>query len=116
MELDRLLQVMDRAAANLAKLDAVWERAEPMIPTEPAFGSTTREYDDLRRSWKSLLGGLPPIDGWKVTVELPDADEKLGSSHFRSLMPGTLPVGSWTSIASGLRRRGGEPSMSVFRI
>jgi hypothetical protein len=73
VNLDDLLQAMDRAAANLAKLDALWERAWPMIPTGPSRGSP-REYDDLRRSWSSLLPGLPPIDGWRVTVELPDAD------------------------------------------
>jgi hypothetical protein len=74
VNLDDLLQAMDRAAANLAKLDALWERASPMVPTGPSRGSP-REYDDLRRSWSSLLPGLPPVDGWRVTVELPDADE-----------------------------------------
>lgn len=65
---------MDRAAANLAKLQAIWDRAEPMIPSGPQRG-TSREYEDLRRAWKSLLGGLPPIDGLVVTEELPDIDE-----------------------------------------
>jgi hypothetical protein len=71
--LDELLQVMDRAAANLAKLDAVWERAQPMIPTGPSRGSS-REFEDLRRTWTVLRSGLPPIHGWTVTEELPDAD------------------------------------------
>lgn len=65
---------MDRAAANLAKLTAIWERAQPLLPNGPSRGSS-REYDDLRRSWSSLLSGLPRIDGWTVTVWLPDADE-----------------------------------------
>lgn len=73
VNLDELLQVMDRAAANLAKLEAVWERAQPMLPSGPSRGSS-REYDDLRRAWSALLSGLPPIDGWTVTEELPDAD------------------------------------------
>lgn len=73
MNLDDLLQVMDRAAANLAELDLVWERAQPMLPNGPSRGSS-REYDDLRRAWSALLSGLPPIDGWTVTGELPDAD------------------------------------------
>jgi hypothetical protein len=64
---------MDRAAANLAKLDAVWERAQPMIPSGPSRGSS-REYEDLRRTWSALRSGLPPIHGWTVTEELPDAD------------------------------------------
>lgn len=71
--LDELLQVMDRVAANLAKLDAVWERAQPMIPSGPSRGSS-REYEDLRRTWTALRMGLPPIDGATVSVDLPDAD------------------------------------------
>lgn len=74
MNLDELLQVMDRAAANLAKLQSIWDRAEPMIPTGPQRG-TTREYEDLRRVWAALLTGLPPIDGFTVTEELPDMDD-----------------------------------------
>ncbi|WP_235676128.1 restriction endonuclease [Mycolicibacter arupensis] len=73
VNLDELLQVMDRAAANLTKLEAVWERAQPMIPSGPSRGSSS-EYEDLRRTWTSLRSGLPPIDGWTVTEELPDVD------------------------------------------
>ena len=73
VNLDELLQAMDRAAANLSKLDDVWERAQPMLPSGPSRGSS-REYEDLRRRWTALRGGLPPIDGWTVTDELPDAD------------------------------------------
>ena len=73
MNLQKLLQVMDRAAANLAKLQGIWDRAEPMIPSGPQRG-TSREYEDLRRAWTTLLAGLPPIDGFTVTEELPDID------------------------------------------
>lgn len=66
--------VMDRAAANLAKLQTIWDRAQQMIPSSPQRG-TNREYEDLRRAWASLLVGLPPIDGLTVTEELPDIDE-----------------------------------------
>lgn len=71
--MDALLNALDRAAANLTKLENVWARAAPMLPTGPAAGSTP-EYDDLCRAWRDLLIGLPPIDGWTVTDELPDAD------------------------------------------
>ncbi|MFI8778077.1 restriction endonuclease [Brachybacterium paraconglomeratum] len=64
---------MDRVSANLAKLEAVWDRAQPMLPTGPARGSS-REYEDLRRAWSELLAGLPPIDSWNITEQLPDAD------------------------------------------
>ncbi|MDI2031555.1 restriction endonuclease [Saccharopolyspora sp. TS4A08] len=74
MELNDLLIAIDRAAANLAKLEEVWQRAEPFIPTEPQRGSHP-EYDNLRRAWADLLPGLPEVDGWTITDELPDIDE-----------------------------------------
>lgn len=64
---------MDRVSANLANLEAVWDRAQPMLPTGPSRGSS-REYEDLRRTWTDLLAGLPPIDSWNITEELPDLD------------------------------------------
>jgi Restriction endonuclease len=74
MELNDLLNVMDRAAANLVKLEEVWERARTFIPTGPAAGSAP-EYDDLCRAWADLLEGLPLIDGWTITDGLPDIDD-----------------------------------------
>jgi hypothetical protein len=74
VELADLLNALDRAAANLAKLEDIWRRAQSFIPTEPARGSHP-EYDDLRRAWLDLLVGLPKIDGWTITDELPDIDE-----------------------------------------
>ena len=79
VELDELLSAMDRTAANLAKLDDVWDRAKVFIPTSPWRGSVD-EYDDLCRAWADLLSGLPPIDGWTITEHLPDIDE-LGQAY-----------------------------------
>lgn len=79
MELEQLLSAMDRAAANLDKLERVWERARPLLPTGPSRGSEP-EYDDLARAWKDLLTGLPAVDDWTITGELPDADD-LGQSY-----------------------------------
>jgi hypothetical protein len=42
-------------------------------PPAPSRGSDP-EYNDLCRAWHDLLAGLPPIDGWTITNELPDAD------------------------------------------
>ena len=78
MDLDELLSAMDRAAANLAKLEDVWSRASTFIPTAPQRGSDP-EYDDLQRAWQDLLPGLPQIDGWTITDPLPDIDA-LGQS------------------------------------
>ena len=74
MELNGLLAIFDRAAANLTKLEDVWTRAKPLLPTGPAAGSSP-EYDDLVRGWNDLLDGLPRIDGWRIEIELPDMDE-----------------------------------------
>lgn len=71
MELSDLLDQMDRATANISKLEDVWQRAQSFIPNGPALGSSP-EYDDLSRAWDDLLPGLPPIDGWTVTAGLPD--------------------------------------------
>lgn len=80
MELEELLKVFEVAAANLEKLQAIWERAEPELPTGPAMG-TSAEFDDLSRSWDDLIKGLPTIDGWTITEPLPDPDE-LGRAFF----------------------------------
>ncbi len=74
MELNALLNALDRTAANLGKLEQVWNRAKTFIPTAPARGSN-EEYDDLARAWTDLLTGIRPIDGWTITAALPDIDE-----------------------------------------
>ncbi|WP_406187378.1 hypothetical protein [Streptomyces sp. NBC_01006] len=71
MDLEELLRAMDRTAANLSKMDSVWERAKQYIPSGPQLG-THPDYEDLARAWADLLPGLPPIDGWTVTDPLPD--------------------------------------------
>jgi hypothetical protein len=54
MELEELLTAMDRAAANVTKLEVIWDRASGFIPTSPAAGSPL-EYDDFCRAWVDLL-------------------------------------------------------------
>ena len=73
MELDALLVLMDKTSVKLDRLEAVWNRAQPLLPTGPAIGSPA-EYDDLARAWQDLLPGLPPIEGWTITEDLPDFD------------------------------------------
>lgn len=89
MELTELLDVLDRTAANVEKLDAVWERAETFIPRGPSGGSDP-EYDDLRRAWADLLPGLPTIDGWTITAPLPDIDD-IGRAFIDWMEVGELP-------------------------
>ncbi|MFF2928073.1 restriction endonuclease [Streptomyces celluloflavus] len=81
MELEELLKIMDRAAANLAKLEEVWKRASTL--TRPGA-----EYDDLARAWTDLLAGLPSIDGWRITGQLPDLNElnhDIAEAHFAGI-------------------------------
>lgn len=73
MDLDELLRAMDRTAANLSKLESVWERAKQYIPSSPQRGSHPA-YEDLVMAWADLLPGLPLIDGWTITDPLPDID------------------------------------------
>jgi hypothetical protein len=93
MELDPLLTVFDKVVVNLEKLERVWERASPHLPSGPAFGSSA-EYQNLMRTWRDLLPGLPPIDGWTITDELPDADD-LGRMFLDYGEIGELPTGAW---------------------
>lgn len=88
--MEELLTAMDRTAANFAKLQDVWNRAARFVPTGPFRGSYP-EYDNLRRAWKDLLAGLPLIDGWTITDELPDVDA-LGQAYIDYLDIGEAPV------------------------
>lgn len=75
MELTDLLDAFDRTSANVTKLEAVLERAQPYMPSMGSVSKSDAEYDDLARAWADLLEGLRPIDGWTVTAGLPDIDE-----------------------------------------
>lgn len=74
VDLEEVVRRFDRVAANVAKLESVWERVQPMIPTSVAMGSPP-EYDDLLRQWDNLRTGLPPVDGFTVATPLPNHDE-----------------------------------------
>ena len=91
--LNELLDAIDRASANLAKLEAVWNRAEPFLPTGPQFGSAP-EYEDLQRTWTDLLHGLPPVDGWTITEPLPGTDE-IGRGYLDYWEIGETPTVLW---------------------
>ena len=110
MDLEKLLDAFDRTAANLAKLDAVWGRAAPFIPTSPAFGSPV-EYDDLRRTWTDLLPGLPPINGWTITEGLPAIDD-IGRAHLEYAEIQEQPWSVWEEV----ERPGKELAEYRFRL
>lgn len=89
MDLEELLRAMDRTAANLSKLESVWERARPFIPDGPQCGAHPA-YEDLAMAWADLLPGLPPIDGWTITDPLPDI-AAMGQSFIDFAEIGELP-------------------------
>ncbi|MFG3091645.1 restriction endonuclease [Streptomyces antibioticus] len=107
MDLEALLRAMDRTAANLTKLESVWERAKPFIPTGPQRGSDV-QYDSLRAAWADLLPGLPKIDGWTITEPLPDIDE-MGQAFIDYLDIGEHP--------SSVHAQGDKPEadLSTYR-
>jgi len=89
VELDDLLNALDRTAANLGRLEDIWSRAAPFIPSGPSRGSPP-EYDNLRRAWDDLLPGLPEIEGWTITDPLPDIDS-LGQAFIDYLEISEVP-------------------------
>jgi hypothetical protein len=98
-----LLAAMDRTSANLERLQAIWDRAAPTLPSGPALGSDN-EYEDLARAWKDLLSGLPRIDGWTITAPLPATDE-IGQAFLDYQEIGESPVGVWDATEAPGRDR-----------
>ncbi|WP_227457825.1 restriction endonuclease [Mycobacteroides chelonae] len=74
MKLEELLAIFDAAAANLAKAEAVWQRAQPLLPSSAVLGDPPG-FDDLARAWMDLIKGLPPISEWTITDSLPTPNE-----------------------------------------
>jgi hypothetical protein len=74
VELEKLLAVFDAAAANLAKAEAIWERAQPMLPSTPVLGDVPG-FDDLARAWDDLVAGLPRVSGWTIVDPLPTPND-----------------------------------------
>lgn len=103
MDLEELLRAMDRTAANLSKLESVWERARPFIPDGPQRGSHPA-YEDLAMAWADLLPGLPPIDGWTITDPLPDI-AAMGQSFIDFVEIGELP--------DAVRAAGEKPGVDI---
>ena len=95
MDLNTLLSVMDTVAANVERLQAIWDRAHPLLPSGPQGGST-EEYDNLVRSWGDLLKGLLPIDGWVITDSIPGMDE-IGMMYVDYMEIGEPPLGVFTA-------------------
>lgn len=71
--LDAALEEFEATEANLAKLNALWERIERLLPTGPSFGSPPG-YDELLLAFRRILPALPAIDGFQVEDHLCEFD------------------------------------------
>ncbi|MGM1061367.1 restriction endonuclease [Saccharothrix sp. Mg75] len=107
MDLSAALEVYDRVALNLDKLDRVWQRMRDLVPEGPFLAGGSDDevlYGELAQSWKDIAASLPAIDGWRLEVEVVDygaigqarvdyleIDEPLGLHAFEAQVaaPGT---------------------------
>ncbi|MFI9009909.1 hypothetical protein ACIGNX_22020 [Actinosynnema sp. NPDC053489] len=75
MDLSEALEVYDRVALNLDKLDRVWNRIQDLLP-EGMFlvGGEDEQirYDELARLWREIAASLPAIDGWRLEADVID--------------------------------------------
>jgi len=74
MDLNAALNQFDIVEANIVKLEAVWARILALDPGGLVFfgeSPEAREQRQLCRDFEHILGGLPAIDGWRIT-SIPD--------------------------------------------
>jgi hypothetical protein len=76
--LDDALRQFEATEANLAKLERLWTRINELIPAGVCFdisGPEKTRYDDLCRSFRTVIEVLPAIDGWRLPDSLLDYNE-----------------------------------------
>jgi hypothetical protein len=68
--LNDALAQFDATAANLSRLDAVWEKMKAIArrPIDPFDDSQGRQYRELCRDFAGLLKGLPSLNGWSINA------------------------------------------------
>jgi Restriction endonuclease len=84
------LQQFDISEANLGKLERLWDEIRSLIPQGVVFGENA-EYEDRCRSFAEVLGALPPIEGWKPVISLPDLNE-IAQNRFDAMDLGEIEV------------------------
>lgn len=100
--LDAALKQFEGAAANLEKLETLWERIYQLQPSGPAFGSPP-EYGELCLAFRRVLLSLPAIDGFRVEDRLHDYDEA-GQMHLDALEVGEFEA--QVSVSRALEEQG----------
>lgn len=63
------------AEANLVRLEKAWEAILSLMPSGISFGGRSAEFVALERDIDQLVESLPAIDGWTLSIEVPDPDE-----------------------------------------
>lgn len=96
MELRQLLDYFARTEKNLHQLQTILDRALPMIPNGPEVISSV-EYEDLQRQWKAGIAQVPPINGFRITEELP-AIEAIGWAFIESAEIGVTPLSALEAV------------------
>lgn len=78
LDLDAALREFDKVEANLAKLESLWEKMEPILRHVIGYvgGSPMgRDYRQFVRDFANVADGLPAIDGWRMPLETADIDD-----------------------------------------
>jgi hypothetical protein len=71
--LDNALHQFDSTAANLARLERLWDSIEKLIPEGISYfagGQVAEAYEDYCRAFRHVLTSLPAIDGWRPADHL----------------------------------------------
>jgi Restriction endonuclease len=105
------LQQFDISEANLGKLERLWDEIRSLIPQGVVFGENA-EYEDRCRSFAEVLGALPPIEGWKPVISLPDLNE-IAQNRFDAMDLGEIEV--TISVETAIAAPGSELREYRFR-
>jgi len=73
--LSEALGKFELAEANLVRLERAWDAVLSLIPGGVSFGGRSAEFVALERDIDQLVENLPAIDGWVLSIEVPDPDE-----------------------------------------
>lgn len=73
--LSEALGKFELAEANLVRLEKAWEAILSLMPGGISFGGRSAEFVALERDIDQLVENLPAIDGWTLSIEVPDPDE-----------------------------------------
>jgi hypothetical protein len=109
MNLEDALGQFERAETNLSRLEAVAREMDGLVPAGISFADTSPEaerYGTLRRAYKDLLDGLPPLNGFKPTA-IPRALDDIAQSRVDDFELGMIDA----SIS--LARQEGEPAEQI---